>query len=142
MGINLSDLPAFNALMNSFSALFLILGFWAIKSGHKKLHKKLMIRALICSCLFLGSYLTYHFYHPVTPFPELGWIKTIYLVILFTHIILAVVMLPLIFMTFLYAFKERFEKHRKIAPITLAIWLYVSATGVWIYFMLYHWFKN
>lgn len=138
----LSDLPAFNALMNSLSAMLLIAGFIAIKKGKKEAHKKIMISAFISSSIFLASYLYYHFHFPMTPFPELGWIKTVYFFILFPHILLAVVMLPLIFATFYFAFKSDFVKHKKIAPITLGIWLYVSVTGVIIYFMLYHWFRN
>lgn len=140
MGLN--DLPAFNACMNSLSALFLISGFFAIKNHKKELHRNFMIAAFVCSTIFLASYLVYHFYHPTTTFPELGWIKTSYLVMLFTHIVLAVVMLPFIFMSFIYALKGNLAKHKKIAPLTFIMWLYVSVTGVLIYFMLYHWFTN
>lgn len=140
--MSLSDLPTFNALMNSLSAFFLLLGFITIKKGQKKRHKNFMIAAFISSTIFLASYLVYHFYHPVTIFPDLGWIKTLYLIILFTHVVLAVVMLPLIFLSFKYAIKNQLDRHKKIAPYALGIWFYVSVTGVLIYFMLYHWFKN
>ena len=140
--MTLSDLPAFNAFMNTLSAICLMSGFIAIKNQKKDLHKKLMIGAFVCSTIFLASYLTYHFYHPTTKFPELGWIKTGYLIMLFTHIVLAVVMLPMIFMTFFHAFKGNFDKHKKIAKPTFGIWFYVSVTGVLIYFMLYHWFVS
>jgi putative membrane protein len=139
--ISLSELPALNAGLNSLSALFLFTGFWAIKNKNESLHKKLMVSAFVTSALFLASYLYYHFHHPTTKFPDLGWIKTVYLIILFTHIVLAVVMLPMIFMTFYHAFKDNREKHRKIARLTFPIWSYVSVTGVLIYFMLYQWFR-
>ena len=140
--MTLSDLPAFNAVMNTCSSICLLSGFIAIKNNKKQLHKKLMISALVFSAIFLASYLTYHFYHPTTKFPELGWIKTGYLIMLFSNIILAVVMLPMIFMTFLHAFKGNFIKHKKIAKPTFAIWFYVSVTGVLIYLMLYQWFAS
>lgn len=140
--MTLSDLPAFNAFMNSLSAICLISGFIAIKNQNKVLHKRLMITAFIFSTIFLTSYVTYHFNHPTTIFPELGWIKTAYLIFLLVHVVLAVVMLPMIFLTFFHAFKGNFDKHKKIAKPTFGIWLYVSVTGVLIYFMLYHWFAS
>lgn len=101
-----------------------------------------MLGALIVSTAFLTSYLYYHFHVPATKFPDLGWIKIAYLIMLFTHIVLAVAMLPMIVMTFFYALKNKTEKHKKIARKTFPIWLYVSVTGVVIYFMLYHWFTE
>jgi uncharacterized membrane protein YozB (DUF420 family) len=99
-----------------------------------------MISALIFSAIFLTGYLIYHYHHGSTKFPDLGWIKTVYLLILFPHIILAIVMVPMILITFYHAFKGNFEKHKKIARITFPIWLYVSVTGVIIYLMIYQFF--
>jgi len=99
-----------------------------------------MVSAFVFSTFFLGFYLYYHAHVGSKIFPDLGFIKTIYLVILIPHIILAAVMVPLIFGTFFYAIKGNFIKHKKWAKITLPIWLYVSVTGILIYLMLYRWF--
>lgn len=100
-----------------------------------------MIAALAVSTAFLTSYLIYHYHVPSKKFPDLGFIKTIYLLILIPHIILAVVMVPMILKTFWHAYKQEWEKHKKIARITFPIWMYVSVTGVIVYFMLYQWYK-
>jgi uncharacterized membrane protein YozB (DUF420 family) len=140
--ISLSDFPALNACLNGLSAICLLSGFIAIKKNKKELHKKLMVSAFVVSSVFLACYLYYHFHHPTTKFPDLGWIKIVYLVILFTHIVLATAMLPMIFLTFKHAFSENWVKHKKWAKITFPIWFYVSVTGVIIYFMLYQWFAQ
>ncbi len=138
-----TDLPAINAFFNSLSTICLILGFYFIKRDNKseELHKKCMFGALFFSTIFLIGYLIYHYHHGSTKFPDLGWIKTFYLIILIPHIILAAVMVPMILMTVYHALKDNREKHRKIARITYPIWLYVSFTGVLIYLMVYQWFK-
>lgn len=138
--MSLQQIPTINACLNSLSFLCLVLGYGAIRKGHKDLHKKLMVSALFFSSLFLSFYLYYHYHFPTKKFPDLGFVKTIYLTILLTHTVLAVVMLPLIFITFRNAFKGNFVLHRKWARRAFPIWTYVSATGVLIYFMLYHWF--
>ena len=137
------NLPAFNATFNLLSTCCLALGFYFIKKTPKdeRRHKICMFLALIFSSIFLAGYLTFHYHHGSTKFPELGWIKTLYLSILLPHIILAVVMVPMILMTFNYALRGNFQKHKKIARITFPIWMYVSVTGVIIYLMLYHFFK-
>lgn len=139
--IELTQIPAINASFNSLATLCLIVGYILIKMGKKEAHKFTMILALFFSALFLGFYLYYHFHVPSKKFPDLGTIKTIYLGILFTHIILAVVMLPFIFKTFYHAFRSEFDKHKRIAKITYPMWLYVSFTGVIIYMMLYQWYS-
>ena len=136
----LPHLPAFNACMNATSFLCLLAGFVAIKQGKREVHKALMLSALCASAIFLTSYLYYHFHFPTKSFPDIGVIKTMYLSMLLTHTILAVVMLPLIFTTFRHAFSQRWEQHKKWARWTFPIWCYVSFTGVLIYFMLYQWF--
>jgi len=136
-----NNLPLFNAVFNTLSAICLVSGFISIKRKNKVLHKKFMIAALIFSSIFLAGYLTYHYFHGSSVFPDLGWIKTLYLIILVPHIILAAVMVPMILMTFFYAFTERWEKHKKLAKITFPIWMYVSVTGVIIYLMVHQWFK-
>jgi putative membrane protein len=141
--MNTSDLPALNAMLNGLSTICLTLGYISIKKKNKneKAHKSFMISALIFSAFFLTGYLIYHYNHGSTKFPELGWIKTVYLLILIPHIILAAVMVPMIVATFYFAFTGKFEKHKKIARLTFPIWMYVSITGVIIFLMLYQWFK-
>ncbi|MBY0515940.1 MAG: DUF420 domain-containing protein [Bacteriovoracaceae bacterium] len=136
------DLPAINASLNGLSTILLALGFVAIKSGKKELHRNLMVSALVVSAAFLTCYLIYHAQVGSVPFPDLGWIKTVYLIILIPHIILAAVMVPMILKTFWHAFRQEWESHKKIARWTFPVWMYVSVTGVVIYFMLYIWFKK
>ena len=138
-----TNLPAINAAFNLLSTCCLVLGFYFIKKTPKneRAHKICMFLALIFSSIFLAGYVTYHYHHGSTKFPDLGWIKTLYLAILIPHIILAVVMVPMILMTFNHALRGNFQKHKKIARITFPIWMYVSVTGVIIYLMLYHFFK-
>jgi len=139
--MNIALFPSLNACLNGLSAILLLSGYIAIKKGHKDLHKKLMISALATSTIFLGCYLFYHYHAGSKKFPDIGLIRNIYLGILLTHTILAVVMLPFIFLTFMHAFKQNWVTHKKWARITFPIWFYVSLTGVVIYFMLYQWFK-
>jgi putative membrane protein len=138
-----SNLPAVNATLNLLSTICLGLGFYFIKRTPRDeiKHKACMLMALVFSTFFLAGYLTFHYHHGSTKFPDLGWIKTLYLVILIPHIILAAVMVPMIVMTFIYAFRGEFTKHKKIARITFPIWMYVSVTGVIIYLMLYQLFR-
>lgn len=137
----MSNLPSLNAFLNFLSTIFLVVGFIQIKKKNEQAHKKCMLLALLFSSLFLIGYVIYHYNFGSTKFPELGWIKTLYLIILVPHVILAALMLPLIVATFYHAFKGNFESHKKFAKITFPIWFYVSFTGVIIYFMVYHWFK-
>jgi uncharacterized membrane protein YozB (DUF420 family) len=135
--ISLEQIPGLNASLNSLSTLCLILGFISIKKKKINLHKTLMALAFVFSAFFLGFYLYYHAHIGSKIFPDLGFIKTIYLIILIPHIILAAVMVPLIFATFYFGLKGNVTKHKKFAKITLPIWLYVSITGILIYLMLY-----
>ena len=138
-----SNLPAINAVFNLLSTLCLCFGYYFIKKSPKdeRRHKICMFCALIFSSIFLAGYLTFHYHHGSTKFPDLGWIKTIYLVILIPHIILAAVMVPMIVATLILALKGDFERHRKMARFTFPIWMYVSVTGVIIYLMIYQLFK-
>lgn len=101
-----------------------------------------MIGALISSTLFLTSYLIYHYYVRHVPFTKEGWIHHVYIFILSTHIALAAVILPLVLRTAYLAFTSRFDKHVRIARWTFPLWMYVSVTGVIVYFFLYHWFPS
>ena len=136
------DLPLINACLNGLSTIILIAGFVAIKKKKEDAHKKLMISAFITSAVFLACYLYYHFTAGHFKFTGEGTIRTIYFLILVPHILLAMVMLPMIIMTFLRAFKGQWEKHKKIAKITFPIWLYVSITGVVLYLYIYVWFPG
>ncbi|MDF1752343.1 MAG: DUF420 domain-containing protein [Verrucomicrobiales bacterium] len=136
-----SIFPPINASLNAISAVFLLLGFWFIKNGKKEAHKRSMVVALICSAVFLGCYLYYHYTSGHTTFPkEYPIARIVYFVILIPHVILAIVNVPMIIITVLAAIKGNFEKHKKFARITLPMWLFVSVTGVIVYFMIYQWF--
>lgn len=138
--MTVQDLPAVNASLNSLSTLFILAGYWFIKTDRKQQHIVAMVAALITSTLFLISYGIYHAHHIVTYFTHPGWPRVIYRLILFTHIPLAFVVLPLVVLTVVPALRARYDRHRRIARWTLPIWLYVSVTGVLVYLMLYQWF--
>ena len=138
--MTLSDLPAVNASLNALATCFIIAGIICLKQGRKRAHATCMITAIAISALFLTSYLIYHYSHPVTRFTHPGWPKVLYLTILFTHIPLAVLVVPLVVMTVVPALRQRLERHKKVARWTYPVWLYVSVTGVLVYMMLYQWF--
>lgn len=130
-------LPTLNAFLNFTTFVLLVLGFLAIKKRNIPAHKTLMVLAFMCSCLFLCSYLVYHFNVLSKKYEGTGALRVVYFSILLSHTILAVVMLPLILKTFYRAWKNDVEGHRKVAKITWPIWIYVSVTGVVIYAFLY-----
>ncbi len=140
--MNVSDLPTLNACLNSLSPFLLITGYVMIRQGKQSAHIKCMVGALISSTLFLASYLTYHALVGHTRFVNPAWFRPYYLVLLFSHLVLAIAIVPLVLVTVVRAFRERWDKHRRIARITLPIWLYVSFTGVVIYFLLYQTFPQ
>jgi len=141
--MTIQDLPIVNACLNALATVFLMLGFVYIKKGNKTAHRNCMISAFVTSAVFLTCYLIYHFStEVVTKFVEPEWFRPIYLVLLITHVVLAVVILPLIFITLSRALKERFDQHRKIARWTWPLWMYVSITGVLIYLLLYQIFPQ
>jgi uncharacterized membrane protein YozB (DUF420 family) len=135
--MSLSDLPTLNAILNSISAVFLILGFRYIKKGNQQSHKKMMVSALIVSVLFLISYVIYHYNVPSTPYPHHDWTRPLYFSILIPHIILAALMGPFILAAVIFAFKGKFETHKKIVKWIWPVWMFVSVSGVFIYLMLY-----
>ena len=130
-------LPHINACLNGTSAILLFAGFSFIRWGKVAAHRACQISALVVSTLFLVYYLTYHYYHGTTRFQGSGLARPIYFTILTSHTILAIVIVPLIAITFVRAFRLDFVRHRKIARITLPLWFYVSITGVIVYLMLY-----
>ncbi|HVG32615.1 MAG TPA: DUF420 domain-containing protein [Pyrinomonadaceae bacterium] len=131
-----SVLPAVNAMLNALSACSLVIGFIFIRRGQINLHRTFMLGALFFSALFLVSYIAYHSTHGDTPFRGTGLIRPIYFFILISHILLTVVALPVILTTLFLALTGRFNAHRRIARITLPAWLYISITGIAIFFML------
>ncbi len=131
------SLPAVDAALNATSAVLLILGYSFIRRRNIRAHKACMISAVATSTLFLACYLTNHYLHGITHFLGGGAIRTVYFAILGSHTVLAVVIVPLVIVTLYRAFRERYGMHRRIARWTLPIWLYVSVTGVVVYWMLY-----
>jgi putative membrane protein len=131
-----ATLPAANATFNSLSALCLVMGYVNIRRRNPVVHKRWMLTATVFSALFLVSYITYHFFHGDTHFPGQGLIRPLYFFILITHIGLSMVALPLILATLWYSLTGRFQFHRRIARWTFPIWLYVSVTGVVVFFIL------
>jgi len=141
--VTLQDLPAVNAAFNGLAGVFLAFGFYFIRRGKIAAHRACMISAVCSSTLFLAGYLTYHFtVHGVTRFVNPAWFKPIYLAILLTHTVLAAVILPMVVITLTFAIKGRFDRHKKIARWTWPMWMYVSATGVIIYLLLYQIFPQ
>ena len=132
----LDFLPAVNAALNATSATFLTLGFVAIRRKAWRVHRNLMISAFAASSLFLVSYLTFHALHGETHYQGQGALKAVYLTMLATHIVLSAAVVPLALTAFYFAARKAFTKHKRVTRVLLPIWLYVSVTGVLIYFML------
>lgn len=135
--MSVRDLPTLNALLNGTAAALLVTGFFLIRSGRREAHRRVMTSAFACSVLFLVSYLVYHAEAGSVRFQGTGAVRTAYLSILLTHTLLAAGVPFLAVATLLLARKGRFETHRRLARVTLPLWLYVSVTGVVIYVMLY-----
>ena len=146
--MHIHDLPAINAALNGLSAVFLMAGFVFIRRKNKMAHRNCMVAAFVTSIVFLVCYLTYHTYLAVilhqgpTRFLHPPWFRPIYLTILLTHTVLAAIIVPMILLTLYRAKKERFELHKKIARWTWPLWMYVSVTGVIVYFLLYRIFPQ
>lgn len=132
--------PGINASLNGASAVLLFVGHGFIKRGHMAAHRAFMLAALASSTLFLTCYLYYHFHVGSVRFQGHGWSRPVYFTILISHTILAAVIVPLIIITLTHALRERFDRHSAIARWTYPLWMYVSISGVIVYFMLYHWF--
>ncbi len=131
-----SALPAVNATLNATSAVFLVLGFSAVRKKNLALHSRHMLAALASSALFLVSYLVYHSVHGDTKFTGVGLVRPVYFFILVSHIVLSAVTLPLVFSSFFFSLAGRFPQHKKVAKYTFPLWLYVSVTGVLVFVML------
>ncbi len=133
----ISHLPEADAVLNSLSAILLVAGFYFIRRRRISAHKTCMLAAFSTSILFLGCYLTYHFTRGVVRFPGHGLARGFYFALLGTHTVLAAAIVPLVLVTLSRALRKRFDLHRRIARWTLPIWLYVSVTGVAVYWILF-----
>jgi uncharacterized membrane protein YozB (DUF420 family) len=133
-----SFLPHVNASLNATSGILITAGFIFIKKGRREAHRRCMVAAVCSSALFLISYIIYHYTAKITLFAGQGWIRPVYFTILISHTALAVVLAPLVVMTVRRAVRGEFERHRRLAKITFPLWLYVSVTGVVVYWFLYH----
>ena len=129
-------LPAVNAGLNTTAALLLVAGWVAIRRGKRDVHKYLMVSAFAASALFLVSYVIYHYAHGDTRFTGEGAIRYVYFTILISHVLLSMVIVPMALSAFYFAYRRRFARHKKVTRVLTPIWLYVSVTGVVIYFML------
>lgn len=136
--IPLSYFPALDAVLNATSALLLTIGYVFIRRKNVRAHKACMLSAVVLSTLFLVCYLWYHAHHGVTRFAGHGVVRGFYLTLLGSHTVLAAVIVPLVAITLYRAWREMFDRHRRIARWTLPLWIYVSVTGVVVYWMLYH----
>lgn len=131
-------LPTLNAILNATALLFLLLGRIAIAQRRQRLHKNLMLCAFFFSTAFLVSYLIYHYSAPqMTTFGGQGWLRTFYYSVLFTHIPLAVIVVPAAFAALYFAWRKQFIRHRRLVRWLWPVWVYVSLSGVAIYLMLY-----
>ena len=134
--------PPLNASLNALSGVFLLLGYICVRRRNLRAHRFFMLSACATSVLFLCSYLTYHFFAGSTRFLGTGTVRTIYFAILISHTILAVVVVPLAIGSVWNGLRDHVETHRRISRWTFPIWMYVSVTGVLVYFFLYQWFPS
>jgi putative membrane protein len=135
--MNIQSLPAINAFLNATSAVLLMAGFVCIRRKRIAAHRAFMVTAMTTSALFLVSYLVYHYYTGSRRFTGTGGLRTAYLLILSSHTILATVIVPMALVTVTRAFRKDFARHRSLARWTFPLWMYVSVTGVVVYWMLY-----
>lgn len=135
--MSVTDLPGLNASLNGLATVLLAAGWIAIRQRRIAVHRACMLGAFAVSAAFLASYLVYHYHVGSVPFQGRGAIRVVYFTILLTHIVLAIAIVPLSLITLVRALARRFDRHRRIARVTLPLWLYVSVTGVIVYVMLY-----
>jgi putative membrane protein len=134
--VDLSFVPALNAVFNALSSLCLVTGWIAIRRKAVNLHRLCMVTAFALSAVFLVGYLSYHYVHGDTKYTGSGAMRTVYFVVLASHILLSITVVPGALTAFYFAFTRQFERHRRLNRVFLPIWLYVSVTGVAIYFLL------
>lgn len=136
LGVDFSFLPPFHASLNAICAVILLIAFWHIKNGRVEQHRRSIYAAMICSALFLVSYVLYHFTTPETRYGGEGALRAVYFFFLITHVVLAAVILPFVLFTFTRAYTGQFERHKKMARWVFPLWLYVAVTGPICYLML------
>lgn len=129
-------LPPIYATINAITAIVLVVAVWAVKNGNIKLHKKLMKTAILLSVLFLIFYVAYHMTSDSTKFGGEGTLKYVYYIVLISHILLSIIVIPFVLITFVRGITNDIEKHKKIAKFTFPLWLYVAITGVVVYVMI------
>lgn len=137
LGLDLRMMPTVNAALNTLSTAFLVAGYVAIRRRQVTLHRALMMSAFATSVLFLVGYLAYHYVHGDTRYTGEGAVRVVYLVILASHILLSMTVVPLALTSFYLSLSGRLALHRRVSRVTLPVWLYVSVTGVVVYFMLH-----
>ena len=135
--IDYALLPAVNATLNATSGIFLFIGYVLIKKRRITAHRNAMLAAFASSTLFLTSYLVYHYHAGSRPFPGAGTIRLVYFVILVSHVLLAIAILPLAISTLTKGLRGQYTRHKRVAKWTFPLWIYVSVTGVVVYVMLY-----
>jgi uncharacterized membrane protein YozB (DUF420 family) len=135
--VNYAIFPPLNACLNGLSAVLLLTGFYFIKQKNKKVHRFFMLSAFVTSVIFLGCYLWYHAHVGALHFAGQGWIRPVYFTLLISHTILALFVPVLAIIALTHALKGRFTKHKAVARWAFPIWLYVSVTGVIVYWILY-----
>jgi uncharacterized membrane protein YozB (DUF420 family) len=135
--MSVTDLPAINATLNLIATLLLILGYRFIRRGNESAHRCTMLSAVIVSALFLISYVIYHYAVGSVPYPHHDWTRPVYFVILIPHVILAAVNAPFVLLLLYRALRGEFDKHKRLARFIWPIWLFVSFSGVVVYWMLY-----
>ena len=136
LGVDFSFLPPIHAGLNALAAIILIAAYYFVRTGQLDNHRKSIYAAMVCSGLFLVSYVLYHFTTPETKFGGTGLIRTVYFILLISHVVLAAVILPFILLTFTRAYTFQFDRHKKMARWVFPLWLYVAVTGPICYLML------
>lgn len=134
--VDLSFVPALNAVFNALSATCLAAGWLAVRRQNVQLHRFCMVAAFAFSAVFLVGYLAYHYVHGDTRYAGTGLGRTVYLLVLASHVLLSLTVVPGALTSFYFAFTRQFERHRRLNRVFLPVWLYVSVTGVAIYFLL------
>lgn len=129
-------LPPIYATLNAFTAVILIIAFLAVKNKKVKLHERLMKTAILCSVCFLIMYLVYHMTSDSTKYGGVGILRTVYFIVLISHILLSIIVIPFVLITFVRAITNNIEPHKKIARFTFPLWLYVAISGVIVYVMI------
>ena len=136
LGVDFSFLPPLHASLNALCAVILVVALWHIKNGRVQQHRQAIYAAMVCSALFLISYVLYHFTTPETRYGGVGAMRTVYFSLLITHVVLAAIILPFVLFTFTRAYTGQYERHKKMARWVFPIWLYVAISGPICYLML------